>query len=103
MLPDVLDYLRSLHDRITTAIEAADGSATFRRDVWRRAEGGGGESRVLRDGAVFEQAGINFSHVRGGALPASASAQRPDLAGAGFEATGVSLVIHPRNPHVPTS
>jgi coproporphyrinogen III oxidase len=95
--------LRSLHDRITTAIEAADGSVKFRRDVWQRAEGGGGESRVLRDGAVFEQAGINFSHVRGGALPASASAQRPDLAGAGFEATGVSLVIHPRNPHVPTS
>jgi coproporphyrinogen III oxidase len=71
--------------------------------VWRRAEGGGGESRVLRDGAVFEQAGINFSHVRGGALPASASAHRPELAGAGFEATGVSLVIHPLNPYVPTA
>jgi coproporphyrinogen III oxidase len=86
MLPAVLDYLRALHDRITTALEAADGAAKFRRDTWQRAEGGGGESRVLRDGAVFEQAGINFSHVRGGALPASASAHRPELAGAGFEA-----------------
>ena len=103
MLPAVLDYLRALHDRITTALEAADGAAKFRRDTWQRAEGGGGESRVLRDGAVFEQAGINFSHVRGGALPASASAHRPELAGAGFEATGVSLVVHPRNPYVPTS
>ncbi len=103
MLPAVLDYLRALHDRITTALEAADGAAKFRRDTWQRAEGGGGESRVLCDGAVFEQAGINFSHVRGGALPASASAHRPELAGAGFEATGVSLVVHPRNPFVPTS
>ena len=103
MLPVVLDYLRALHDRLTTTLEAVDGQATFRRDTWHRAEGGGGESRVLRDGAVFEQAGINFSHVRGGALPSSASAHRPELAGAGFEATGVSLVIHPRNPYVPTS
>ncbi len=99
----VIAYLRSLHDTITTALEAADGGATFRRDSWQRPEGGGGESRVLRDGAVFEQAGINFSHVMGGKLPASATAQRPELAGAGFEATGVSLVIHPRNPYVPTS
>jgi coproporphyrinogen III oxidase len=103
MLPAVLDYLRALHDRLTTALEAVDGAAKFRRDTWQRAEGGGGESRVLRDGTVFEQAGINFSHVRGGALPASASAHRPELAGAGFEATGVSLVVHPRNPYVPTS
>ena len=100
---EVIAYLRSLHDRITDALEKADGGATFRRDTWQRPEGGGGESRVLREGAVFEQAGINFSHVMGGQLPASATAQRPELAGAGFEATGVSLVIHPRNPYVPTS
>src|SRR3954451_107582 len=99
----VLDYLRTLHDRITLALEAADGGATFRRDRWQRAEGGGGESRVLREGAVFEQAGINFSHVLGGILPASATGQRPELAGASFEATGVSLVVRPRNPYVPTS
>ncbi len=99
----VITYLRSLHDSITCALEQADGGATFRRDSWQRPEGGGGESRVLREGAVFEQAGINFSHVMGGRLPASATAQRPELAGASFEATGVSLVIHPRNPHVPTS
>ena len=99
----VIAYLRDLHDRITAALEAADGGAKFRRDTWERPEGGGGESRVLREGAVFEQAGINFSHVMGGKLPASATAQRPELAGASFEATGVSLVIHPRNPYVPTS
>lgn len=99
----VIAHLRSLHDRVTTALETTDGGATFRRDTWQRPEGGGGESRVLRDGAVFEQAGINFSHVVGARLPASATAARPELAGASFEATGVSLVIHPRNPYVPTS
>ena len=99
----VIEYLRSLHDSITHALGQVDGGATFRRDAWQRPEGGGGESRVLREGAVFEQAGIKFSHVMGGQLPASATAQRPELAGAGFEATGVSLVIHPRNPYVPTS
>ncbi len=99
----VIAYLRALHDRITHALEAADGGPAFRRDTWERPEGGGGESRVLREGKVFEQAGINFSHVMGGRLPASATAQRPELAGASFEATGVSLVIHPRNPYVPTS
>jgi coproporphyrinogen III oxidase len=99
----VTAYLRELHDRITGGLARADGGASFRRDSWQRPEGGGGESRVLREGAVFEQAGINFSHVMGGMLPASATAQRPELAGAGFEASGVSLVIHPRNPYVPTS
>ena len=84
----VITYLRSLHDSITSALEQADGGAKFRRDSWERPEGGGGESRVLREGAVFEQAGINFSHVMGGKLPASATAQRPELAGASFEATG---------------
>jgi coproporphyrinogen III oxidase len=102
-VPAVIAYLRELHDGITDALEALDGSGTFRRDPWQRPEGGGGESRVLRAGAVFEQAGINFSHVLGGKLPASATAQRPELAGASFEATGISLVIHPRNPYVPTS
>ena len=100
---DVIEFLHGLHDSITGALERADGSGRFRRDAWRRPEGGGGESRVLRDGAVFEQAGINFSHVTGDRLPGSATAQRPELAGASFEATGVSLVIHPRNPYVPTS
>jgi coproporphyrinogen III oxidase len=99
----VLRWLRSLQDGVTTALEAADGTARFRCDSWTRVEGGGGESRVLLDGAVFEQAGVNFSHVSGAQLPASATAQRQELAGAAFEATGVSLVIHPRNPHVPTS
>jgi len=102
-LDGVAQYLQRLHDELTTALEAADGAASFRRDAWRRAEGGGGESRVLREGRVFEQAGINFSHVRGARLPPSATAQRPELAGAAFEAIGVSLVVHPRNPHVPTS
>jgi coproporphyrinogen III oxidase len=99
----VLEYLRDLQDRICTALEQTDAGATFRRDAWQRAAGGGGESRVLRAGRVFEQAGVNFSHVYGGELPASATSQRPELAGAAFEAMGVSLVIHPRNPHVPTS
>jgi len=102
-IASVAEYLRELHDRTTAAIEAVDGGAGFQRDAWQRAEGGGGESRVLRDGAVFEQAGINFSHVMGGRLPTSATTERPDLAGASFEAMGVSLVIHPRNPYVPTS
>ena len=70
----VLTYLRELQDRICSALEQADGRATFRRDAWQRAEGGGGESRVLRSGAVFEQAGVNFSHVMGNKLPPSATA-----------------------------
>jgi coproporphyrinogen III oxidase len=99
----VLDYLRTLQDRICTAIEAADGRAHFRRDAWQRTEGGGGESRVLRNGAVFEQAGVNFSHVMGSKLPPSATAQRPELADAKWIACGVSLVIHPLNPYIPTT
>ncbi len=99
----VLAWLRSLQDRITAALEQVDGTGRFRSDLWSRTEGGGGESRVLRDGTVFEQAGVNFSHVVGAQLPGSATAQRPELVGAAFEATGVSLVIHPRNPYVPTS
>ena len=96
-------YLRALQERITAALEKLDGQGRFRRDTWSRAEGGGGESRVLRHGALFEQAGINFSHVHGTALPPSATAHRPELAGRGWQGLGVSLVLHPRNPYVPTS
>jgi len=96
-------YLRGLQDRICAALEEVDGAAQFQRDPWQRPEGGGGESRVLADGAVFERGGVNFSDVGGGKLPPSATAQRPELAGRGFRAMGVSLVLHPRNPYVPTS
>jgi coproporphyrinogen III oxidase len=96
-------YLLDLQDRITTALEQEDGGASFQTDVWEREEGGGGRTRVLAEGAVFEQAGVNFSHVSGGQLPGSATASRPELTGRTYEALGVSLVIHPRNPYVPTS
>jgi coproporphyrinogen III oxidase len=96
-------YLLRLQDAICDALAAEDHAATFRTDEWQREEGGGGRSRVLADGAVFEKAGVNFSHVHGASLPPSASGSRPELAGRGFEAMGVSLVIHPRNPYVPTS
>ncbi|POZ63850.1 oxygen-dependent coproporphyrinogen oxidase [Chromobacterium alticapitis] len=99
----VKSFLLDLQDRICAALESADCGGRFVEDAWSREAGGGGRSRVLTDGAVFEQAGVNFSHVHGGALPASATAHRPELAGRSFEAMGVSLVIHPRNPHVPTS
>ncbi|GGY16889.1 oxygen-dependent coproporphyrinogen oxidase [Paludibacterium paludis] len=99
----VKTYLLDLQERICAALEQADGRARFREETWERAEGGGGRTRVLTGGAVFEQAGVNFSHVSGGHLPASATAHRPELAGRRFEAMGVSLVIHPENPHVPTS
>jgi coproporphyrinogen III oxidase len=95
-------YLDELQERITTAVENAD-SARFRRDAWKRPEGGGGESRVLSDGAVFERAGVSVSHVFGEKMPPSASIQRPEIAGAPFEAMGLSLVFHPRNPHAPTT
>ena len=85
------------------AVERADGGARFSRDRWERPGGGGGESRVLKDGALIEQGGINFSEVSGASLPASATQERPALAGAPFSAMGVSLVLHPRNPHVPTT
>lgn len=96
-------FLRELQDRICRAIEDIDGSARFVEDAWQRPAGGGGRTRVLKDGGVFEQAGVNFSRVHGTRLPPSASAHRPQLAGRGFIATGVSLVLHPRNPHVPTA
>ena len=99
----VRTYLLDLQDRICRTLEAEDGAATFTEDRWERAEGGGGRSRVMAEGAVFEKAGINFSDVQGIGLPPSATATRPQLAGAGFRAMGVSLVVHPRNPHVPTT
>jgi len=102
-LPAVRSYLLSLQDSICAALEAEDGSGKFREDEWQRAEGGGGRTRILTEGAVFEKGGVAFSHVRGSKLPPSATAHRPDLAGKTWEALGVSLVIHPRNPHVPTS
>lgn len=99
----VRTYLLDLQDRICAALENEDGTAKFTEDSWEREEGGGGRSRVLTEGTVFEKAGINFSDVQGNQLPASATATRPQLAGASFRAMGVSLVIHPRNPNVPTT
>jgi len=99
----VKNYLLGLQDRICRALEAEDGSARFHEDSWERPEGGGGRSRVITDGAVFEKGGINFSDVHGKGLPPSATATRPHLAGADFRAMGVSLVIHPKNPKVPTT
>ncbi len=100
----VTSYLLDLQERICRELEEEDGAGRFQEDRWEReAGGGGGRSRVMREGEVFEQAGINFSHVLGETLPGSATAHRPELAGRAFQATGVSLVIHPRNPYVPTS
>jgi coproporphyrinogen III oxidase len=99
----VKDYLVDLQDRICAGLAALDGAAGFAQDEWQRPGGGGGRSRVLADGAVFEKAGVGFSHVFGSQLPASASAHRPELAGASWQALGVSLVVHPRNPYAPTS
>ncbi|WP_374514617.1 oxygen-dependent coproporphyrinogen oxidase [Niveibacterium sp.] len=94
-------YFVDLQARIVAALEALDGS-TFRTDSWDRPAGGGGLTRLIEEGQLFERGGCNFSHVMGGGMPASATAHRPELAGAPFEAMGVSLVLHPRNPYVPT-
>jgi len=99
----VKDYFHALHDRITEGLEALDGGGRFQRDSWTREAGGGGESRVMSEGNLFERGGVSFSHVMGDSLPASASARRPELAGRSFEAMGVSLVMHPWNPYVPTT
>ena len=96
-------YLTSLQDQICGELEAIDGGATFATESWDRPEGGGGISRVLAEGDVIEKGGVNFSHVVGAGMPASATQHRPELAGRSFRAMGVSLVIHPRNPHAPTS
>jgi coproporphyrinogen III oxidase len=108
-MPDPIDldavhaYLQTLQDRICEALATLDGQASFREDSWIRPGGGGGRTRVLTGGALFEQAGVNFSDVVGDALPPAATAKRPALAGRAFRAMGVSLVVHPRNPYVPTS
>jgi coproporphyrinogen III oxidase len=99
----VREYLTALQSQICEGLEQADGKAKFVSDSWVREEGGGGCSRVLEGGQVIEKGGVNFSHVMGNHLPPSASARNPKLAGASFEAMGVSLVIHPRNPYVPTT
>ena len=96
-------YLRSLQDHLCESLQRADGVASFIEDEWARASGGGGRTRVMKRGRVFEQAGVNFSRVDGDTLPASATAHRPHLAGRTWVATGVSLVAHPLNPYVPTS
>lgn len=103
MIDSVKDYLLGLQDSICEALAAVDGGAKFTVEEWDRPEGGGGRSRVLADGDVLEKAGVNFSHVMGAALPGSATAARPELAGRSYQALGVSLVIHPRNPYAPTS
>src|SRR5437879_3025641 len=94
-------YFLSLQKRIVASLEAIDGG-TFRRDEWTRPEGGGGVTCAIENGAVLERGGVLFSHVMGNALPPSATAQRPELAGRAWEALGVSLVLHPRNPYAPT-
>jgi coproporphyrinogen III oxidase len=97
------DYLRGLQDDIVNALEAIDGKETFRSDRWDREGGGGGNSRVLVGGDIFEQAGVGFSHVFGDQMPPSATKSRPELAGKRFQAQGLSLVLHPRNPYIPTT
>jgi len=99
---DVKTYLMGLQDRIVSALERIDGKP-FGRDTWERPEGGGGISRIIEEGNVLERGGVGFSHVKGKSLPPSAAANRPDIAGRDWEAMGVSLVLHPRNPYAPTS
>ncbi|RUO66393.1 coproporphyrinogen oxidase [Pseudidiomarina planktonica] len=102
-LEQVKTYLLNLQDEICAGLTAADGGGEFAEDSWQRPGGGGGRSRVLKQGGVFEQGGVGFSHVHGDQMPASATAHRPELAGRDFNACGVSLVMHPHNPYVPTS
>ena len=99
----VKDYLLTLQDDICAQLEKEDGTAKFAEDSWTRESGGGGRTRVTTNGAVIEQGGVNFSHVYGDKMPPSATAARPELAGRNFQAVGVSLVIHPNNPYIPTS
>lgn len=99
----VKNYLLGLQDDICAELQTLETTAQFREDSWVREDGGGGRSRVLADGGVIEKGGVNFSHVYGTQLPPTATAARPELAGRSFEAMGVSLVIHPLNPYVPTS
>ncbi|MEQ4626450.1 oxygen-dependent coproporphyrinogen oxidase [Providencia manganoxydans] len=104
--PDIFrvkTFLLELQETICQKITELDGKETFLEQTWERAEGGGGRSRVLTQGAIFEQAGVNFSHIQGKQMPASATAHRPELAGRSYQAMGVSLVIHPLNPYIPTT
>lgn len=103
MLDQVKAYLLTLQDEICAGLESEDGRASFREDAWDRPQGGGGRTRVIENGGVFEKGGVNFSHVYGDTLPVSATHARPELAGRSFQAMGVSLVMHPENPYVPTS
>src|SRR5262245_60555071 len=98
----VREWLTALHERLAAEFEQADGGARFSRDAWQRPAGGGGLTRVIADGALFERGGINFSEISGESLPVSATHDRRELAGAPFTAMGVSLVLHPENPYVPT-
>jgi coproporphyrinogen III oxidase len=100
---EVKEYLTSLQREVVQSLEDVDGRERFCHDDWERDGGGGGQSRVLVNGAVFEQAGVGFSHVYGKEMPPSATKTRPELAGRGFQAMGVSLVLHPKNPYVPTT
>jgi len=99
---DVKNYLLNLQDRFCTILTNEDAKQSFIIDEWQRVEGGGGKTCALSDGPVIEKAGVNFSHVKGDNLPPSASAHRPELAGRGFEALGISTIVHPRNPFAPT-
>ncbi len=98
----VSQFMRSLQDKICQGLEALEGGATFREDSWEREDGGGGRSRVLQNGRILEQGGVNFSEVWGNTLPPSILSQRPEAQGHGFYATGTSMVLHPRNPYIPT-
>lgn len=102
-IDQVKEYLQTLQSHICSELAQIDGKAEFEKDSWERAAGGGGISRILSGGAVFEQAGVGFSHVFGSEMPPSATKLRPELAGKQFQAVGVSLVLHPRNPYVPTT
>jgi len=103
MLEQVKSYLLNLQDEICAALEAFEPEIRFQEDLWKKPQGGGGRTRVIANGEVIEKGGVNFSHVHGDSMPASATQARPELAGRSFQAMGVSLVIHPKNPYVPTS
>jgi coproporphyrinogen III oxidase len=98
----VSQFMRQLQDQICQALERIDGKGRFREDTWERPEGGGGRSRIMQEGNIFEQGGVNFSEVHGSHLPPSILQQRPEAAGHGFYATGTSMVLHPRSPYIPT-
>tara|TARA_R110002167_G_scaffold128655_2_gene311122 strand:+ start:12864 stop:13781 length:918 start_codon:yes stop_codon:yes gene_type:complete len=99
----VVEFMQQLQDQICSQLEAVDAKATFQQESWDKPSGGGGRSRMMTEGAVFEKGGVNFSHVQGENMPGSATAHRPELAGRSYQAVGVSLVMHPENPYVPTS